>query len=320
MADVAISALTSASALTTADTIPVLQGGTTKRVTLDLIPVSTAQATAIGLLLVKSNNLSDVPTPATARTNLGLAIGSQVQAYDADLAAIAALTATTDSFLQSKASAWTARTPTQVAADLLAIAPTVVVESTTARTLAAADNGKIIYCTNTGATTITIPTAFSGFACTVVNASTGTTTFAASGTTLTGNLTLNGQLLGAEVVPTGTANTFYILGSTGPLDKSFTLTDAATIASDAAVSNLFTVTLAGNRTLGLPANIVDGQTVRYEVKQDATGSRTLAYNAVWTFPGGAPTASTAANAVDIIIGTYFAGSAKIRAVMTKAYA
>ncbi len=50
--------------------------------------------TAVGALLV-ANNLSDLASAATARTNLGVAIGSNVQAYSAELAAIAALSGTT---------------------------------------------------------------------------------------------------------------------------------------------------------------------------------------------------------------------------------
>lgn len=37
-----------------------------------------------GVSLIAANNLSDVANASTARTNLGLAIGSNVQAYDAD--------------------------------------------------------------------------------------------------------------------------------------------------------------------------------------------------------------------------------------------
>jgi len=53
------------------------------------------------------------------------------------------------------------------------------------------------------------------------------------------------------------------------------LTDAATIATNAALGNQFTVTLAGNRTLGNPTNPSNRQKVTWILKQDSTGGRTI---------------------------------------------
>jgi hypothetical protein len=79
------------------------------------------------------------------------------------------------------------------------------------------------------------------------------------------------------------------------------LTDGATIAINLALGNNFFVTLGGNRTLGAPTNVVAGQSGVILVIQDGTGSRTLAYNSVFKFPGGtAPTLTTGANAVDLL--------------------
>ena len=62
--------------------------------------VTSAIQTQIGTKLTASNNLSDVSSASTARTNLGLAIGTNVQAYDAKLQAIAGLTSAADKGIQ----------------------------------------------------------------------------------------------------------------------------------------------------------------------------------------------------------------------------
>lgn len=80
-----------------------------------------------------------------------------------------------------------------------------------------------------------------------------------------------------------------------------TLTDAATVAWDMATGIDFTVTLAGNRTLGNPTNTVVGRRGRIRVVQDATGGRTLTKSSSHKTPGGAAlTLSAAANAIDYI--------------------
>jgi hypothetical protein len=57
--------------------------------------------------LAKANNLSDLTNTATARTNLGVAIGTNVQAYDADLATIAGLTPTNNYAIIGNGTSWT---------------------------------------------------------------------------------------------------------------------------------------------------------------------------------------------------------------------
>lgn len=69
------------------------------------------------------------------------------------------------------------------------------------------------------------------------------------------------------------------------------LTDAATIAVDASLGDFFSVTLGGNRTLGAPTNPPTTgfvQKICIWFKQDGTGSRTLAFNAVYRFSNTLP--------------------------------
>ena len=97
---------------------------------------------------------------------------------------------------------------------------------------------------------------------------------------------------------TAQARTF----TAGQRGEITTLTDGANISVDFAASNNFEVTLAGNRTLDNPTNIVAGQSGSIFIVQDGTGDRTLAYGSYYDFAGGtAPTLTTGtASAVDRI--------------------
>lgn len=95
------------------------------------------------------------------------------------------------------------------------------------------------------------------------------------------------------------------------------LVDAATIATNAALGNLFRVTLGGNRTLGAPTNPVDGQRVLWEITQDGIGGRTLALaGGAGGFAFGtditAVTLTTAAGATDVLGAIYNAAADRWR--------
>jgi hypothetical protein len=118
--------------------------------------------------------------------------------------------------------------------------------------------------------------------------------------------TADGAASPTERMRISSAGRITVAGSA--LNTPVALTDAATVAVDLSLSNNYTLTLGGNRTLGAPTNQTAGQSGVIVITQDGTGSRTLAYNAVWKFPGGtAPTLTTTASAVDVI--AYYVESA-----------
>lgn len=92
------------------------------------------------------------------------------------------------------------------------------------------------------------------------------------------------------------------------------LTDASTIAVDASLGNTYRVTLGGNRTMGTPSNPTDGQMILFEITQDLTGSRTLAWSSAYLFTTAlpAPTLTTTASYTDVVGMKYVASSAKWR--------
>lgn len=99
------------------------------------------------------------------------------------------------------------------------------------------------------------------------------------------------------------------------------LTDTATIAVDASLSNNFKVTLAGNRTLANPTNMLDGQVLNFRITQDATGNRTLSFGTKYKFAGGeVPALSTAAGSVDFLTCVYYADTDVLLCSLARSYA
>lgn len=99
----------------------------------------------------------------------------------------------------------------------------------------------------------------------------------------------------------------------GSVQNVVAATDGATITFNMASANIQTVTMAGNRTLAV-SNTVAGQCFMLELKQDATGSRTVTWFSGITWAGGtAPTLTTTANKTDVLgfrvvtAGTAFIG-------------
>lgn len=104
-------------------------------------------------------------------------------------------------------------------------------------------------------------------------------------------------------------------GGMSDLVPSAFLADASTIAVSASLGSYMSVTLGGNRTMGAPSNPQHGQVITFALKQDATGSRTVTWNAAYGFSVTvpAPTLSTAPGAVDEIAFRYDAIAATWRA-------
>lgn len=100
------------------------------------------------------------------------------------------------------------------------------------------------------------------------------------------------------------------------IESVSTLTDAANISVNAALGNIFTVTLGGNRTLSNPTGATNGQKLVFRIRQDGTGSRTLAFDTKFRFSDSIPsiTLSTAANSTDYIGVIYHSSDDKFDVV------
>lgn len=88
------------------------------------------------------------------------------------------------------------------------------------------------------------------------------------------------------------------------------------ITFDFGAGNNFDITLGGNSTLQTPTTPSGGQTGTITIRQDGTGSRTLAYSGGWQFSGGtAPTLTTTASGTDVL-SYYCSSPSEIQAILT----
>ena len=210
--------------------------------------------------------------------------------------------------------------------------------------LIGSDAGKLLIFTNASAITVTVPPDVltqGDVVCIRQGAAGQVTLTAGAGVTLSSSdnlLATRTQAAQIALIADG-ANQFGVIGERNApslgvalLDQAnvFTkaqtvtpvaLTDAASIATDASLSNTFTVTLGGNRTLANPTNMTNGAIYNWRVKQDGTGSRTLAYGSKFKWPGGtAPTLTATASATDFISGQYWSDTDTILCTSLKGFA
>lgn len=94
----------------------------------------------------------------------------------------------------------------------------IITEAGTSRTLSAADDGKVIYCTSSSAVTITCATGLgAGFSCTIIQGGTGKVTIAAGSATLVSYASLfktMGQYAVISLI-SPVADTFIAAGNLG---------------------------------------------------------------------------------------------------------
>ena len=104
------------------------------------------------------------------------------------------------------------------AADYTLLPAGIITEATTARTLSATDNGRVIYCTSGSATTITCAASLgAGFSCTIIQGGAGKVTVAAGGQTLVSYSSLF-STMGQNAVISAicpVADTFLLAGNLG---------------------------------------------------------------------------------------------------------
>jgi hypothetical protein len=218
-------------------------------------------------------------TAAAARTNLGLVIGTDVEAHDATLTALAGVTTAADKLIYATGiDAFSTTDLTTTARSLLDDTSTSVMRTTLGLAIG----------TDVEAHDADL-TAIAAISTTGVLQRTGSNTWAAA------------ALIASDIPSLDAAKTTTGTFGAARIVASQALTDQATITWDTSAGAFATVTLAGSRTVAAPTNLTAGASYGIKVTQDGTGSRTLTWNSVFKWEGGvAPLLSTAASSVDVL--------------------
>ena len=121
--------------------------------------------------------------------------------------------------------------------------------------------------------------------------------------TNSGNITITDAANGdIDFTCNGTGNVVFNDAAYNP---EATLTDEATITWDVQAKPVAKVTLTANRILAAPTNGQAGQFISLLIIQDAGGTNTLTWNAVFEFPSEtAPTLTATGDLADLFVFTY----------------
>lgn len=276
----------------------------------------TLDKAAVGLANV--DNTSDANKPISTATQTAL---DGKQPLDSDLTTIAGLTATTNNFIVSVASAWASRTPAQVKTTLAldnvdntsdANKPISTATQTALDGKQPLDSDLTTIAGLTATTDNVIQSVGSAWASRTPAQLKSTLALTKSDVGLANVDNTSDATKFANTALTGTTTAVNLTQTGRYLNTPDTLTDAATIAVDASLGNDFKVTLGGNRTLGNPTNSVDGQKILFAIRQDGTGSRTLTLDTNYRLGAdiSAVTLSTGANKTDYLGVRYNAADTK----------
>lgn len=272
-------------------------------------PLDSDLTTIAGLTATTGNFIISVAsawasqTPTQAKTALAITESdvtnlvtdlSNKQPLDSDLTTIAGLVATTDSFLQSKASAWSARTVAQVLVDL-------AVPGTTFQPL------------DSDLTTIAGLTATTDSVMQSKGSAWAARTLAQLSTDLLTPLQTAGLAPKASPALTGTVTVVNLTYSGRQLNTPVVLTPGTTVSVDASLGNHFSLTAAQAFTLANPTNLVNDQMLFFAIRQDGTGGRIMTLDTIFRFGTDITTAvlSTAANKTDYLGCRYSSADTKL---------